>query len=111
MGDPLAPRLPGSLLTAQRSEVTKVPLPVLDGALPPELRGHFFVVAPSGTVAWPTRPQTGQPPLMNGDGKVARIDVAAGAARGTTRMTRPPCQIADELTHGSSFPLDLLGFV
>ena len=35
----------------------------------------------------------GQPPLLNGDGKVCRIDVDGGAARATCRLARPPCQI------------------
>jgi carotenoid cleavage dioxygenase-like enzyme len=110
MGDPLAPRLPQSLLAAQRNEVTDVPLPVVDGTLPPELRGHFFAVGPSGTVAFQSRPLPEQPPLMNGDGKLVRVDLAAGAARATARMTHPPCQIADELTYGASFPASLLSF-
>jgi len=111
MGDPLAPRLPASLLYAARTDVSDAPLPVLDGALPADLRGHLFVVAPAGTVAWGGRPRRGQPPLLNGDGMICRVDVAAGAARATCRLARPPCQLADELTHGASFPLSLLQFV
>jgi carotenoid cleavage dioxygenase-like enzyme len=111
MGDPLAPRLPASLLQASRDDVTDAPLPVIEGALPAELRGHLFVVAPVGTVAWGGRPRPGQPPLLNGDGMVCRIDVDGGAARATCRLARPPCQIADEITHGATFPLSLLQFV
>ena len=104
MGDPLAPRLPASLLHATRNDVTDAPLPVVAGALPAELRGHLFVVAPVGTVAWGGRPRPGQPPLLNGDGMICRVDLDGGAARATCRLARSPCQIADELTHGAAFP-------
>jgi carotenoid cleavage dioxygenase-like enzyme len=92
-------------------EAEAVPLRILEGALPNELRGHLYVVAPVGTVAWPWRPVPDQPPIMNGDGKVARIDFEGGAAKATVRMTRPPCQIADELTVHAGLPLSLLQFI
>ncbi|HEY2748697.1 MAG TPA: carotenoid oxygenase family protein, partial [Polyangia bacterium] len=111
MGDPLAPRLPASLLQASRNDVTDVPLPLVEGALPDGLAGHWFVVAPAATVAWGGRPRPGQPPLLNGDGMICRVDFADGGARATCRLARPPCQIADELTHGASFPLSLLQFL
>jgi len=111
MADPLAPRVPASLLRAGRGDVDGAPLPILDGALPNGLGGHFFVVAPASTVAWGGRPRLGQPPLMNGDGMICRIDFAAGAARASCRLARPPCEIADEITHEAGFPLSLLRFV
>jgi carotenoid cleavage dioxygenase-like enzyme len=110
MGDPLAPRLPASLLTTGRADTDGVALPVVEGALPPGLGGHLFVVAPASTVDWGGRPRPGQPPLMNGDGMLCRIDFSGGAARATCRLARPPCQIADELTHDASFPFSLLRF-
>lgn len=109
-GDPLAPRLPDALLSVGRDEHTDVALPVVGGALPPELAGHFFVVSPASTVAWGGRPRPGQPPLMNGDGRVCRVDFAGGAVRARSRLLRPPCQQADAMTHGASFPLSLLAF-
>ncbi|HXU68082.1 MAG TPA: carotenoid oxygenase family protein, partial [Polyangia bacterium] len=111
MGDPLAPRLPASLLDASRSEVTDATLCIVEGALPAELRGHLFVVAPASTVAWGGRPRPGQPPLLNGDGMICRVDFDGGAARATCRLARSPCQIADELTHSAPFPASILQFL
>jgi carotenoid cleavage dioxygenase-like enzyme len=102
--------VPAALLTVGRTEVHDLALPVLDGKLPDGLSGHFFVVAPASTVQWGSRPMPGQPPLMNGDGMVCRVDFSPGAARATSRIARSPCQIADQLTFESGFPLSMLRF-
>jgi len=111
MGEPLAPHLPSTILTTRREGCSDVALPVVEGTLPDALHGHLFVVAPASTVAWGGRPQPEQPPLLNGDGMLCRVDFHAGAAKATCRLARSPCQIADELTHDAPFPLSLLQFL
>ena len=74
-------------------------LPLVAGALPDGLRGHFFVLAPVSTVAWGGRPRAGQPSLLNGDGLCVRVDFDGAAARASSRLMRTPDFIADQRTH------------
>ena len=96
-----SPRVPASVLTARRTELDAVPLQILEGTLPEGLEGHFFVVAPVGTVATGGLPYPRPTTVMNGDGMVVRVDFAAGSARVTSRLVRTWDQRADALTHES----------
>lgn len=92
-------QVPESVLRVLRSELSGVELPVVEGALPPGLGGSFFVVGPAGTVASGGRPTPDQTAFLDGDGLVCRLDFADEKVCATSRIARPPCELADELTH------------
>jgi carotenoid cleavage dioxygenase-like enzyme len=94
-----APRVPASVLTAHRTELDTAPLTVVEGALPADLAGHLFFVAPVGTVATGGLPYPRPTTIMNGDGMVFRVDFGGGTARVTSRLVRTWDQRADALTH------------
>ncbi|HEY7957786.1 MAG TPA: carotenoid oxygenase family protein [Polyangia bacterium] len=93
--------MPESVLRIGRRELDGVSLPVIAGALPPGLGGSFFVVAPAGTVASGGRPSPAgeQTSLLDGDGLVCRLDFGPSGVTASSRLARPPCERADELTH------------
>jgi hypothetical protein len=98
------PNLPASIMnsdTAER-EFDSLPLVVVSGALPADLLGHMFVVAPAGTSDHPFGSGT---PLLNGTGKVYRFDfnkradqLAVGKAFLSGKLTKTPCYYADQIT-------------
>lgn len=104
------PRVPASVLTAHRTELTEVPLRIVEGALPPDLVGHLFFVAPVGTVANGGLPYDRPTTIMNGDGMVVRIDLAGSHATASSRLMRTWDERADQLTHDTA-ALALLRFV
>lgn len=92
----LHPRVPRSLLHTERAEHDGLPLDVIEGALPSDLGGHLFVVAPASTVdGAPGRRDT---TLMVGDGLVCRFDLGPDGVTLTSRIPRTPDLLADELT-------------
>jgi len=105
-----APLVPASVLTAHRTELSDLALQVAAGALPPDLAGHLFFVAPVGTVSSGGLPYPNPTTIMNGDGMVVRVDFASGSAAATSRIVRTWDQRADELTHATK-DLELLRFV
>jgi carotenoid cleavage dioxygenase-like enzyme len=109
------------LLTTSRRELD-VELNILEGQIPDDIHGHFFVVYPVGNVnsALPisetmpdgsTNPDYGSP-LMNGDGMVMRIDFDQKGKVGVkSRLMKTADYYADE---GSKFGTEFyksLGFV
>jgi carotenoid cleavage dioxygenase-like enzyme len=98
------PNLPTSIMNSDTAEqeFDALPLIVVSGALPADLLGHMFVVAPSGTNDHPFGSGT---PLLNGTGKVYRFDFnrradqpAAGEAFLSGKLTKTPCYYADQIT-------------
>lgn len=92
-------RVPRSVLTARRTEVRDLALEVAAGAVPADLAGHFFVVAPVGTVATGGLPYPDATTIMNGDGMIVRLDLGGGVIRATSRLARPSCLYADQASN------------
>ncbi len=92
------PTVPRSIVGGTRTEHTQLELECVAGAVPPGLQGHYFVVAPAGTVSEPRLPDDRAASQMCGDGMVCRVDFGGGRARATTRLARTPCLLADEGT-------------
>ncbi|MBX3274704.1 MAG: carotenoid oxygenase family protein [Sandaracinaceae bacterium] len=90
----LHPRVPRSLLRTERTEHTALPLDVVDGALPPGLTGHLYVVAPASTV----RVANDRTTLVVGDGLVSRFDLGTSGVTLTTRLVEGPDLVADAIT-------------
>ncbi len=83
---------------ARRDEFTDLPLRVLSGALPRDLAGHVFFIGPVGNVNSDGFPGPKYDTVLNGDGMIYRVDLTSGAASVTTRLVRPACFFADEVT-------------
>ncbi|HJL19847.1 MAG TPA: carotenoid oxygenase family protein [Sandaracinaceae bacterium LLY-WYZ-13_1] len=92
----LHPRVPRSVLRTDRTEHTDLPLHVEEGALPDDLEGHLFVVAPASTPD--PEPVGRRTTLMVGDGLVCRFDLRGDGVTLTSRLARTPDFLADELT-------------
>ena len=90
--------LPRSLVRGNRREHDALRLECVSGAVPAELKGHYFVVAPAGTVSEPRGLEDRVASQMCGDGLVCRVDFEGGRASATTRLARTPCLLADEGT-------------
>ena len=104
---------PQAILSVSREELDDVKLTVKQGlteeetSLPDDLLGHFFMIAPAGTLDSPAiadtqtvRPSAdGWTPLFNGDGMVYRFDFAVGKAKLTNKLMKTPCYYADLATH------------
>jgi carotenoid cleavage dioxygenase-like enzyme len=92
------PLIPESILTANRYEHTDLNLEI-EGKLPEDLKGHFFLVAPVGTVDSGGLPFPDHDSLFNGDGMIYRLDFdSQGEAKITTRLVKPPDYYADKAT-------------
>ncbi|MGE0786061.1 MAG: carotenoid oxygenase family protein [Sandaracinaceae bacterium] len=89
----LHPRVPRSLVRTERTEHDALPLDVIEGALPKDLTGHLFVVAPASTVNAKRRGNR-----LAGDGLVCRFDLGPDRVTLTSRIPRTPDLIADALT-------------
>ncbi|HHH29766.1 MAG TPA: hypothetical protein ENK57_15665 [Polyangiaceae bacterium] len=89
----LTPRVPRALLTTNRTEHTDLSLTVVEGALPADLTGHLYIIAPAST-AVPGAETT----LLVGDGLLCRFDLSPNAVALTTRLIRSPDEVADEIT-------------
>jgi len=77
-------------------EHTSLPFDVVDGAIPSDLGGHLFLVAPAGTV--PRVPPERRSTMLVGDGLVCRFDLAPTGVTLTSRIARTHDGVADELT-------------
>jgi len=124
-----APSLPKSLLSMSRAEfydadgrcpeeqalklTVKRGLTEETAELPDDLRGSFYLVAPTGSVDSPTiddgsetvlPSQTGETHLLNGDGMVCRIDFSEEGAKFSSRFVKTAIYYADKLTK-EKYPL------
>lgn len=91
-----APRVPRSVTRTSRTEHDALPLSVVDGAIPSDLGGHLFLVAPASTFRPP--PPEKRPTVMVGDGLVSRFDLDPSGVTLTSRLARTHDFVADELT-------------
>jgi len=92
------PLIPESIMTANRCEHTELNLEI-EGQLPEDLQGHFFMVAPVGTVDSGGLPFPDGDSFLNGDGMIYRLDFdRPGEARIKTRLVKPADYYADKAT-------------
>lgn len=98
--------VPPSIMTADRQELDMTLHS--DTALPEDLQGHIFIVAPVGTITSGGLPFQDGDSFLNGDGMVYRLDFdRPGEVRLKTRIVQPPDYIADDLTQPNSLFADL----
>jgi carotenoid cleavage dioxygenase-like enzyme len=84
--------VPASVMSASRTELDET-LEVRSGAIPADLKGHLFWVAPM--------PQGQGTHTFNGDGMVYRVDFgAASQPRIKSRLLRTPCYYVDRAVKG-----------
>jgi carotenoid cleavage dioxygenase-like enzyme len=88
-----------------RQELTDEVLPVLEGKIPDDLKGHWLAMGPTGNVAMtpppgePSYPSSDGTSLFNGDAMAHRFDCdRPGEVRLTTRILKTPCYYADRAT-------------
>lgn len=93
---PPYPRVPRSAVRTRRVEHTSLPFEVVEGALPSDLSGHLFLVAPAGTV--PCEPAERRSSLLVGDALVCRFDLSPSGITLTSRIAHTHDGVADELT-------------
>ena len=103
------PPFPESMLSASACELTDITLQVVNGAFPPDLYGHLFIVAPIGSVSSGGLPNPSGTHIWNGNGLVYRLDFPAldrtdelPAVKLKTRLVKPPCYYADKATRPGS---------
>ena len=106
-------RFPQTIVTISREEfVDAVALTIRDSQnkptkLPVDLKGHLYVVSPSGSpdsskvegddqVVWVTK--DGWTPIFNGDGLVYRVSFEEGSSSLKSNLLKPPCYYADLAT-------------
>jgi len=98
-GTPEWPRFPRNMMTASSAELTALRLNVLAGAIPSDLRGHVFMVAPVGSVTSNGLPNPDGSHVWNGNGLIFRFDFdLPGEVRCTSRLAKTPCYYADLAT-------------
>lgn len=106
----MPPRFPETAMVAPRTEHTRVPLTVFEGALPAGLTGHVYWLSPVGTVDTPGGPPyPNRPSVINGDGMVFRADFNGGTTNISSRIVKTPDYWADLATKDGS-PFSPLGF-
>jgi len=94
--------LPSSILSASRCEFSDLTLQI-EGNLPKDLQGHFFMVAPVGSVNSGGLPYPSGNSLLNGDGMIYRLDFnPPGQVQVTTKLVTPPDYYADLATRPGS---------
>lgn len=92
----LQPRVPRSVVRTDRTEHTALRLDVVEGALPSDLSGHLYVVAPAHTVE--PVPIGMRTTLMVGDGMICRFDLSPAKIELTSRLARTHDFVADRIT-------------
>ncbi len=109
----LSPRVPRSVARTSRTEHTALPFAPFEGAVPGDLSGHLFVVAPASTFRPP--PPSQRPTIMVGDGMVCRFDLDPSGVTMTSRLARTHDFVADEITSAradlSRFRFETAGIV
>lgn len=122
-------RFPRAFLSTSREELSQVPLTIKNEKgeyteVPPDLKGHLFIIAFAGTAASPrpkssprrARPENtvmpaadGHTALFDGDGMVYRLDfqklsennIQLGKGWLTSRLMKTPAFFADKITRES----------
>lgn len=90
--------IPSSILSASRCELSDLSLQI-EGNLPEDLQGHFFMVAPVGSVNSGGLPYPSGNSLLNGDGMIYRLDFnPPGQVQVTTKLVTPPDYYYDLVT-------------
>jgi carotenoid cleavage dioxygenase-like enzyme len=84
---------PASIVRASPRELD-VELTLLQGRIPGDMFGHYFMVAPV-----PSQPQSF---VICGDGMVHRLDLAEGRVALRSRLARTPCFYAERAVAGTS---------
>lgn len=95
---------PKSPLDGNRPGITaSQPLKVLEGELPPELLGTWYLVAAAADVALPQpSARKGRVPFLNGDGAVYAIGFDGTSCSGFGRLVESPCYKVDTFLASSS---------
>ncbi|MCP6758336.1 MAG: carotenoid oxygenase family protein [Fischerella sp. CENA71] len=101
-GKRLLPKVPLSIMDANRDEIPDVTMQIVEGNLPNDLQGHVFLVAPAGTVDSQGLPYKNGNTCLNGDGMIYRLDFnQPGEVRLKQRLVTPPDYIADKVTQNT----------
>jgi len=101
--------IPNSILTADRYELSDLSMNI-EGELPEDLQGHFFMVAPVGSVDSGGLPYPSADSILNGDGMIFRLDFnQEGKVNLKTQIVKPPDYYADRATRQGS-PYARYGF-
>jgi carotenoid cleavage dioxygenase-like enzyme len=106
-----ASRFPDAAMVSTRQEFTDLPLTVIAGQLPEDLKGHWIAMGPVGSVAMtplpgePNYPGSDGTSLFNGDAMLYRFDCdIPNEVRVTNRLIKTPCYYADRAsTLGTPF--------
>jgi hypothetical protein len=94
--------VPSSILTANRYELSDLPMHI-EGDLPEDIQGHFFMVAPVGSIASGGLPYPSKDSILNGDGMIYRLDFdEPGQVKAKTKLVKPPDYYADQATQPGS---------
>jgi carotenoid cleavage dioxygenase-like enzyme len=94
-------QFPQTAMNASRTELTDLPLHVVEGKIPADWSGHVFIIAPVGTVASDGLPNPEGTHLFNSDGMVYRFDLSPHQVTVKTKLARTPCYYADAATYGN----------
>ncbi|MFB6274906.1 MAG: carotenoid oxygenase family protein, partial [Halothece sp.] len=71
----------------------------IEGDLPEDIQGHFFMVAPVGSIDSGGLPHPSRDSLINGDGMIYRLDFnQLGKVNLKTKLVKPADYYADEAT-------------
>ncbi|MGP1384988.1 MAG: carotenoid oxygenase family protein [Thainema sp.] len=99
------PPFPLAMMQARDAELSDLQLNVVAGALPTDISGHAFIVAPVGSVTSNGLPNPSGTHIWNGNGLIYRLDFdQPGQVNLTTRLAKSPCYYADVATRpGSRF--------
>jgi len=94
--------VPSSILTANRYELSDLPMHI-EGNLPEDIQGHFFMVAPVGSIASGGLPYPSKDSILNGDGMIYRLDFdEPGQVKVKTKLVKPPDYYADQASQPGS---------
>jgi len=99
--------IPNSIVRANRYELTDLKLHIEPikpyETLPQDLQGHFFVVAPVGSVNSGGLPTPSSNSILSGDGMIFRLDFdKSDQVNVKTRLAKPPDYYADLATRPGS---------
>lgn len=87
------------MMRASAAELDAIELHLVAGAIPADLSGHLFLIAPVGSVQSNGLPNPDDSHVWNGNGLIHRFDLQPGGPiRLTTRLARTPCYWADLAT-------------
>jgi len=94
--------VPRSILTANRYELSDLPM-TIEGDLPEDIQGHFFMVAPVGSIASGGLPYPSKDSILNGDGMIYRLDFdQSGQVKAKTKLVKPPDYYTDQASQPGS---------